>query len=65
MEELERKAKQLYEAVAATLKDPHLSGLLGAVGDARAGVPWERAVAKSRVVFLALSDNLTRIQARG
>jgi hypothetical protein len=39
-------------------------GLLAAVGDAQTHVPFERAAPKTRMIFTALAENLTRVQAR-
>ena len=60
----EQLAEHLYGAMTDLLHDPQVTGLLTAVGDAKARVPYELAAPKTRILFLLLADNLTRIQAK-
>jgi hypothetical protein len=62
---MEKLTEQLYEALTDLLHDNRTAGLLTAVGDAQARVPFERVSPKTRALFRALAENLTTIQARG
>jgi hypothetical protein len=53
-------ARQLYEALAQFLKDRSHMGLLVAVADLNAGLSYDAASPKTRIVFRDLAVNLTR-----
>ncbi len=61
----EKLAQQLYEALLELVRERTGMGLLAALGDIRASMPFVKAAPKTRVLFHELADNLTRIQARG
>jgi hypothetical protein len=61
---MEQLAEQLYKALHALLQDTHTTGLLTAAADAKAGLSFDEAAPKTRIVFLALAENLTRVQAK-
>ena len=58
---MEKLAEQLYTAVIDLLQDAHTTGLLTAVADAKARIPFDDASSKTRLVFMGLAANLTRI----
>lgn len=61
---MEKLAEQLYEALTVLLHDTKIVGLLSAVGDAQARVPYDQASPKTRMIFTALAENLTRAQGK-
>jgi hypothetical protein len=61
----EKLSEQLYEALLQLVRERTGMGLLAALGDIRAHVPYSEAASKTRILFHELADNLTRIQARG
>lgn len=62
---MDKLAEQLYAALSQLVHDKTGMGLLSALGDLQAQVPYGKASSKTRTVFLELADNLTRLQARG
>lgn len=60
---MEQLAGQLYTALTDLLHDTKIVGLLSAVGDAQARVPYDKAAPKTRMIFTALAENLTRVQS--
>jgi hypothetical protein len=61
---MEKLAEEIYTALTNLLKEAPTGGLLAAVGDAKMGVPYEKASPKTRVIFQTLAANLTRAQGR-
>lgn len=61
----EKLAEQLYAVLLQCVKEKLGMGLLSALGDIRAQVPFDKAAPKTRLVFLEMADNLTRLLARG
>lgn len=61
----EKLAEQLYEALLQLVREKTGMGLLSALGDLRACLPFVKASPKTRILFRELVDNLTRIQGKG
>jgi len=61
----EKLSEQLYEALLQLVREKTGMGLLAALGDIRACIPFPKVASKTRMLFRELADNLTRIQARG
>jgi hypothetical protein len=61
----EKLSEQLYEALLQLVRERTGMGLLAALGDIRACVPFAQAAPKTRILFRELVDNLTRLQAKG
>lgn len=57
-------AEQIYTALVKTLKESR-GGLLVAAGDVREGVVFQSASPKTRAIFYALAENLTRALDKG
>jgi hypothetical protein len=57
-------AEDLYKAVCEVVHDAGTFGLLAAAGDAKDRIPFDQASSKTRVIFLKLAENLTRVQAK-
>jgi hypothetical protein len=60
----EKRSQALYEAVLRTLADTGMMGLLAAVGDAKAKLPWMDTSLKTRDLFSRLESNLTDAESR-
>lgn len=63
--DVDKLAEQLYASLIIVVGDRTGIGLLAALGDIRAKVPYNDAAPKTRGVFRELANNLTRIQAKG
>jgi hypothetical protein len=61
---MEKLAEEIYTALLGLLKETKSMALLSAVSDAKEGLPYAKAAPKTREVFLALAENLTKVQAR-
>lgn len=55
---MEEQAERLYNAVMEILRETRMGGLLVAVGDAQAKVPWLEADPRTRVLFCKLAARL-------
>ena len=61
----EKLSEQLYVSLLELVRERTGMGVLAALGDIRACVPFYKAAPKTRILFRELADNLTRIQAKG